>query len=37
MFTWEEAGLLRLMLLCVKWGLVGIAVIAAVWLTISYN
>jgi hypothetical protein len=31
-FTWEEAGLLRQMLLIIKWTLTAAAVAVAVWL-----
>jgi hypothetical protein len=32
MFTWEEAGLLRQLLLVVKWLLIVLAAAVAVWL-----
>jgi hypothetical protein len=35
MFTWEEAGLLRVMLLCLKWGVVLLVVVAASWYASS--
>ena len=37
MFTWEEAGLLRSMLLVLKWAIVLIVVVAAIWLVTAYN
>lgn len=37
MFTWEEAGLLRQMLLVLKWGIVLALVVAVVWLVAAYN
>lgn len=37
MFTWEEAGLLRQMLLVIKWGLIGFAAAVLVWLVTAYN
>jgi hypothetical protein len=35
MFTWEEAGLLRVMLLCIKWGVVLLVVVVASWYASS--
>lgn len=32
MFTWEEAGLLRMMLLALKWGLILAVVAGAIWM-----
>ena len=33
MFTWEEAGLLRQLLLIVKWALIVVALCVAVWVS----
>jgi hypothetical protein len=30
-FTWEEAGLLRQMLLVIKWALIAAVVLAVLW------
>lgn len=35
MFTWEEAGLLRQMLLTVKWAIISIILAGAVWFAVS--
>ena len=32
MFTWEEAGLLRMMLLAIKWGIIMAALAGVLWL-----
>jgi hypothetical protein len=32
MFTWEEAGLLRQLLLIVMWSVIGLAAAAAIWI-----
>ena len=32
MFTWEEAGLLRMMLLAIKWGIIMAAIAGVLWL-----
>lgn len=34
MFTWEEAGLLRQLLLVVKWALILLAVALAAWMAL---
>ena len=34
MFTWEEAGLLRMMLLAIKWGIIMAAIAGVLWLAL---
>jgi hypothetical protein len=37
MFTWEEAGLLRGMLLVLKWAAILLVIGAGAWLAASYH
>ena len=37
MFTWEEAGQLRSVLLVLKWAMVLVVIGAAIWLVAAYN